>query len=269
MHFAIQEKHKLLSFINTISLAFGIAACLVIYLFVQDERSFDAFHAKKDRIYRLDEVQSFPGTNTQNVALSMPGMGPNLQKDYPEILNYTRFWGRGKELIRKDDERLMIEKVVVVDSTFLELFDFRLIKGEVATALDEPLTTVVTEETAEKFFGKEDPMGESLILGEDLFTITGVVENVPENSHLQFDLLIPMTTVTRENPEFNNRFGSNFMVTYLEIDPNADLDALTAKMPDFLTRYMPPSEDNPRDINDFYKLFFSALTGGPPGLHGH
>ena len=105
-------KQKLFSFINIFSLAFGIAACLLIYLFIQDERSFDQFHHQKAQIYRLDEVQSFPSTNTQNVALSMPGMAPNLQKDYPEVLGYSRFWGRGKRLFEKDDTRLIIERTV-------------------------------------------------------------------------------------------------------------------------------------------------------------
>ena len=139
---------KLLSFINIFSLAFGIAACLIIYLFIRDERSFDAFHTRKGQLYRLNEVQSFPGTNTQHVALSMPGMGPNLQKDYPEVLNFSRFWGRGKRLFEKGDTRLIVEDVAGVDSTFLELFDFRLLEGDPATALDEPYSIVISQEPA-------------------------------------------------------------------------------------------------------------------------
>ena len=91
-------KYNLYSFINKFSLAIGIAACIVIFLFVQDEERFDQFHSKAESIYRLEEVQSFTGTNVQKVALSMPGMGPNLIKDFPEIKNFTRFWGRGKQL---------------------------------------------------------------------------------------------------------------------------------------------------------------------------
>ena len=253
------RRHKLLSFINTVSLALGIAACLLIYLFIQDERNFDAFHSKKDTLYRLCEVQSFPGTNTQNVALSMPGMGPNILKDYPEILNYTRYWSWGKQLFEKEDQRLIVEKVVAVDSTFLELFDFKMIAGDRATALDEPNTMVVTKEIADRFFIDEDPIGQSITIGDNLVKITGVLENVPENSHLQFDVLQSITSVTHDDPGFNQQFGSNYMVTYLEMTPQADLESLTEKMPEFLTRYMPPSEDNPRDVNDFYQIFFQAL----------
>src|SRR5262245_33769813 len=86
------RQNKLYSFINVFSLAIGLAACLAIYLFVVDERGFDSFHEKRDAIYRLDEVQNFSGTNIQKVALSMSGMGPSLQREFPEVANMTRFW---------------------------------------------------------------------------------------------------------------------------------------------------------------------------------
>jgi putative ABC transport system permease protein len=88
------RQNPLYAFINILSLAIGLAACLVIYLFISDERSFDAFHAKGEVIYRLDEVQSFPGTNEQKVALSMPGMGPAIRKEFPEVVSYARFVNR-------------------------------------------------------------------------------------------------------------------------------------------------------------------------------
>ncbi|MDX1939930.1 MAG: ABC transporter permease [Saprospiraceae bacterium] len=265
LKFALRNtrKQKLMSFINIFSLALGIAACLLIYLFIQEEKSFDAFHTKKDRIYRLDEVQSFPGTNTQNVALSMPGMGPNIVKDYPEVQSYTRFWGRGKQLFEKGAVRMLVEKTVSVDSTFLEVFDFPMLDGDHKTALDEPFSIVINQDVAKKFFGAKDPIGESLQLGDDPYKITGIIKNVPENSHLQFEVLLSIATVTRENPDFNSQFGGNFLVTYLLMDSNANIKSLEAKMPEFMTRYMPSSEDNPRDVNDFYKLYFQRL----PDVH--
>ena len=253
-------KNKLTTFINLFSLAFGIAACLVVYLFIQDERSFDAFHAQQDQIYRLNEIQSFPGTNTQHVALSMPGMGPNIHKDYPEVRGYTRFWGRGSNLFEKGDQRYLVEKTVVVDSTFLTMFDFPMLAGERKTALNEPYTIILTREIAEKFFGKEDPIGESLTMGDNLYRVTGLMENVPENSHLQFDILISMPTVTRENPDFNQQFGSNFMNTYLLMEAGTDMKAFERKMPDFLLRYMPPDEEGGEDVNDYYQVYYQSLS---------
>lgn len=253
------RKQTLYSTINVLSLAFGIAACLIIYLFIQEEKSFDAFHSKKDQIYRLDEIQSFPGTNTQKVALSMPGMGPNITYDYPQIQNYTRFWGRGKSLMYKGDNRFVIEKSVAVDSTFLEIFDFKMISGDPATALDEPYSTVLTKESADKIFGEEEAVGQNLRIDTTYYNVTGVIETVPENSHLQFDALFSITTATRNNPGFNEQFGSNYLVTYLVMDENVDIPALEAQMPEFLTRHMPPDQRNGNDINDFYKLFFQPL----------
>lgn len=140
------------AFINIFSLAIGLACCMVIYMFIKDERSFDDFHSKKENIYRLDEVQNFTGTNLQKVALSMPGMGPFLLKEFPEVANYTRFMGRPKQLVVKDDKRFLLPFLATVDSTFLDIFDFEVAQGNRTTALDEPYTMAVTEETALKFF---------------------------------------------------------------------------------------------------------------------
>ncbi|MEM6319917.1 MAG: FtsX-like permease family protein [Bacteroidota bacterium] len=253
-------KNKLVTFINVFSLALGIAACLLIYLFIRDERSFDAFHEKNAQIYRLDEIQSFPGTNTQKVALSMPGMGPNLQKDYPEVLNFTRFWGRGQQVLTKGDQRIVLEKTITVDSTFLQIFDFQLLEGDRMTALHEPNSVVLTASSAKKFFGRNTAVGESLKWGDEVFEVTGVLEDVPENSHLQFDVLVSMATVTRENPEFNSQFGSNFMNTYLVLDEQTDIAAFEAKMPEFLLRYMPPDPEDANDVTDFIQLFLQPLS---------
>src|SRR5579859_2864317 len=122
------RKGLLYAFINMFSLAIGLASCLVIYLFIKDERSFDAFHSKSRSIYRLDEVQSFPGTHEQKVALSMGGMGPFMQNDFPEIISYTRFWNRGQQLVIKNDMRLLIPNIAFVDSTFLRMFDYEVIR---------------------------------------------------------------------------------------------------------------------------------------------
>ena len=253
-------KNKLSTFINLFSLAFGIAACCIIYLFIEDERSFDTFHSKSDLIYRLNEVQSFPGTNTQNVALSMPGMAPNLHKDYPEVQNYARFWGRGSRLFENGDQRFLIEKTVAVDSTFLDIFDFELISGNVDNALNDPYTMIVTQSVAQKFFGDEEPIGKSLELNDQPYQITGLMEDVPENSHLQFEVLLSITTTTSERPDFNQQFGGNYLVTYLQMAAGTDMQAFEAKMPDFLLRYMPPNEQSTTDVNDFYKIYYQPLV---------
>ena len=251
-------KNKTYSLINLSGLAIGIAACVVIYLFISEELSFDKFHQKKSQIYRLDEVQSFTGTETQKVALSMPGMGPNLLNEFPEIINFTRFWGMGKMLYKKGPQQFQIDKTVLVDSTFLEIFDFELVLGDKSTALDEPNSFIISEETALKMFNNTNVLGEELILerrGNEIpVKITGVLANVPENSHLQFDVLGSISTLTSQDREFNNQFGSNYLVTYLLLNPETDIQKLETKFPDFMVGHMG------EDINQYYKLYLQQLS---------
>jgi putative ABC transport system permease protein len=249
------RKSPLYAFINIFSLAIGLAACVVIYLFIKDERSFDAFHQRAPQIYRLDEVQSFPGTNEQKVALSMPGMGPALQRDFPEVEMYTRFWVGGNQLVKNGDLQLIIDEVAIADSTFFDLFDFPFVAGDPSTAMDEPHSILLTKETALKFFDSpDDAMEKTLTIFNETFKVTGVLDDVPENSHLQFDLLLTIVTNTRQDPGFNDRWGGNFLTTYLLLQPAADIPALEAKFPDFLIRHM----DDP-DITNNYKLYLQRL----------
>ncbi len=257
------RSQKLISTINILSLALGVAACLAILLFIRDEESFDTFHPEVDQLYRLAEIQSFPGTNTQQVALSMPGMGPNLHADYPEIESYTRYFNHGRQLVRHEDQYQVLENTVAVDSTFLELFHYPLRYGDPSSALDDAQGVIVKPSTAQALFGREDVVGETLELMGEPYRITGVLEGVPENTHLQFDLLFSLVSYTSEDAGFNQQFGSNYLVTYLRMNPGTDIRALEAKMPDFLLRYMPPDEGETGNVNDYYKLFFQSL----PDVH--
>lgn len=252
------QKSILQSTINISSLAFGVASCLLIFLFIQDEKSFDGFHSLKDRIYRLNEIQTFTGTNTQHVALSMPGMGPNMAKDYPEVEMYTRFIPRGKQLLEHDNNGISVDELAFVDSTFLQLFNFPLTAGDPSTVLNDPNTIILTENVAKKIFGSNNPIGQSLKLWDQLFEVNAVLKNIPDNSHLQFDALISTKNIYPSSPDFNDQFGNNFLNTYLLMKPEADIAAFNAKMPDFIDRYMPPSEDNPGG-NQFYKFYLQPL----------
>jgi putative ABC transport system permease protein len=250
------RQNPLYAFINIFSLAIGLAACLVIYLFINDEKSFDTFHAKNEVIYRLDEVQTFPGTNQQKVALSMPGMGPNILKEFPEVVNYTRFQNRNKQLVVRDEAQFLLDNVAFVDSTFLDIFDFEVIHGDRATALDAPKTILLTKKTALKFFKTpEEAINNTLTYRGKEFKVTGILKDVPENSHMQFDALVSMTTTTSEEPNFNDRWGSNFLNTYLVLHPNTDIKAMEEKFPAFMSRHM----DDPQ-INTYYKLFLQSLN---------
>ncbi len=249
-------KHKMISSINVFSLAIGLAACVAIYLFVSDERSFDAFHSKNKNIYRLDEVQKFTGTNEQKVALSMPGMGPALKRDFPEVKNYVRLWLRGKQLITKNDTKHLIDNVITADSTFFDVFDFPLIQGDINTCLNRPLTILLTESTALKFFKTTSEALNNTVSwdGRD-YEVTGVLKDVPENSHIQFEALLSMVTYTTGENNVNNSWGGNWMTTYLLLESTVNIKSMEEKFPAFLSRYM----DDP-DITTTYKLFLQPMN---------
>ena len=250
-------KNKGYSFINVFSLTLGIAACITIFLFIHDEKSFDQQHAKKENIYRLNEVQNFTGTKEQKVSLTMPGMGPQMLNDFPEVVNYARYYRQGKQFFRNGDLGFTIDRLFLVDSTFLEIFDFELVAGDRATALDEPNSILLTRETALKFFNSlEDALDGNLVMADRTVNITGILEDTPENSSMQFDALGSITSVTSGKPGFNSEFGSNYLNTYLLLTDNVNIAELESKFDDFLVRHT-GGED---EILDYYSLFLQSLT---------
>ena len=253
------RKSRIYSAINILGLAIGMAACTVILLFVFYERSFDKMHKKN--IYRLDEVQNFPGmVAPQNVALSMFPMGPTLKKDFPELKNFTRINSRAKATLNYNEKKVVVPSCYFVDSTFLQIFDFPLLKGKRDRVLEKPNSAVLTQETAEKFFGKEDAMGKTIAFyGGDtmLFQVTGIMPNIPKTSHLQFDALFSFNTLP--TAQFMQNWGGNWLITYLELDKQTNIAALESKFPAYLKKYM--QEDRWK----YYELFLQPL----PDVHAN
>ena len=232
------SKNKIYSAINIVGLAIGMAACLVIMLFVLYERSFDQFHSKN--IYRLNEVQKFEGmVASQKVALSMFPMGPTLKNEFPEIKNFTRinFWTQFE--LTNGEKRIYFQQMFFVDSTFLQIFDFPLIRGNRETVLKSPHSIVLTRSSAEKLFGQEDPIGKTIqhFGGDTLsFMVTGIMEDVPKNSQLQFDGLLSFNTIYR--PEMLNWWGGNWLDTYFELASGTHVAALEKKFPGYLKNHL-------------------------------
>lgn len=244
-------KQKVYSFINILGLAVGMSACLLIYLFINNELRFDRFHEKGERIYRLNEVQRFEGISPQRVALSMYPMGPALKETYPEIVDFVRFVNGGT-VLRNDPKQIIVEKTFWTDPTFFTIFDFTLRRGDRATALNEPNSAVLTEETAQKLFGTDDVIGKTFLQGERQLKITGVLQNVPKTSHLQFDALFSVNTIENEDKAMLQNWGSNWLVTYLLLAPDADIKKLEQAFPQFL-------EKNMGERKKFYELYLQPL----------
>lgn len=231
-------KNKVYSSINIVGLAIGMAACIIILIFVFYERSFDSFNKKN--IYRLNEVQKFEGMAApQKVALTMFPMAPTLKQDFPEIRNYTRIFANDKTPLNYGEKKVYIKRICFVDSTFLDIFDFGLLKGDRSAALAKRNSIVLTRSAAEMFFGKDDPVGKTLInYDHDTTTlvVTAVLDNIPQNSQLQFDALVPISTIAR--PDWMDNWGGNWLNTYLELSPNTQAEALEKKFPAYLKSHM-------------------------------
>ncbi len=247
-------KNKVYSFINIAGLAIGMAACIIILLFVTYERSFDSLHTKN--IYRLNEVQKFEGmVAAQKVALTMFPMAPTLKAEFPEIKKYTRINAAGNVPLYYQGKKVYIKRICFVDSTFLDIFDFPLLQGDRKSALEKKNTIVLSKETAEKYFGKEDAVGKTITSYRRNDTtdlvVTAVIQNIPQNSQLQFDALVPFSTIAQ--PDWMNNWGGNWLNSYFEIASNTNIAALTKKFPDFLKKHMTP--ENAKS----YELFLMPL----------
>jgi len=250
-------KNKVYSAINIAGLAIGIAACIMIMLFVLYERSFDNLHTKN--IYRLNEVQKFPGmVASQKVGLSMFPMGPTLKNEFPEVKNFTRVRWQEKYQLTFGEKRIYLSHTYFVDSTFLKIFDYPLIKGNRATVLEKPHSAILTEATAQKLFGNNDPIGKTIThyAGDTTsFVVTGIMKDIPQNSQQQFDALFSFSSVYK--PWMFTNWGGNWLDTYLELAPNTNTAALEKKFPAYLKKYMTAAGNT--DGWKFYELFLLPL----------
>lgn len=231
-------KNKVFSAINIVGLAVSFAACMVILLFVSYERSFDGMHSKN--IYRLNEVQTFEGMLApQNVALSMYPMGPTIQQEFSEVRRYVRINGSGKTPLFYNQKRIELDQSLLTDPGFFNMFDFKLEAGDRNQVLVEPNSIVITRKIAERLFPNEDPVGKRVhVSASDTLglKVTGIMADVPDNSHLQFDALVSFNTVAK--PDFMNNWGGNWLNTYLELADGADVARLERQFPAYLKRHM-------------------------------
>lgn len=247
------RKNKLFSALNILGLSIGMAVCILILLFVNYERDFDAIHTKN--IYRLNEVQKWEGmVAPQNVALSMFPMGPTLKEEFPEILNYVRVRPSGEMKFRINESTFTLSESIWADSSFFEIFDFKLLEGDPATALAKPRSLVLTESGATQLFGTESAMGKVLEVAEEdsaYFTVTGILADIPANSHINFEGIASFSTFVSERNMEN--WGGNWLTTYLELVDGTDIEALEAKFPAYLLGHMP--EERAKG----YELFLQSL----------
>ena len=193
------KRHKGYSLINISGLAIGMACCILILLYVTDELSYDNFHEKAERIYRVNAISSI-GVTTRYYATVPPALAQGLADSIPEIEAFVRLMDINSLRGRYKNNSIEIEECFFVDSAFFNIFTHEFVEGSPESALENPDSFVITEETAHRVFGDESPMGKSIDLGRSrVIQVTGVIKNVPSNSHFRFNGLLPLSFIRDES----------------------------------------------------------------------
>ena len=226
-------KNKLYSLINIFGLTLGLMAFLFIFIYVQDELSYDRYHDLSDQIYRVDG----DGKLGDQVFISAQGgapLGPTLKTDFPEVLASFRFRERGSYLVKYNEKHFQEEAIVFADSSLFQFFALQLLKGNPATALIEPNTAVITQKIAEKYFGLEDPIGKNLVFdNKDSYRITALIKSVPSNTHFNFDFFLSMATLEESQ---SNQWGNMNFSTYIALQKGTEPKAFETKMSPYLIK---------------------------------
>jgi putative ABC transport system permease protein len=221
------------SILNIIGMAIGMAAAILILLWVQDERSYDRNFKNANELFRVIENQNLT-TGGNSLIVPVPGaLAKALKEEYPEIIRAVKFCPSPLTLQKKDE--FIEETVISTDKDFLKMFGIRFISGDINTALDDPHSIVITEETAKKYFGDEEALGKTVESRGFNVTVTGVVKSMPANCHIQFNILIPvewLSLLAAHTDGWNERFN-----TYIELKEGTDSKIVEAKIHDFIKRH--------------------------------
>jgi putative ABC transport system permease protein len=235
----VLRRSKGFSLINITGLAVGLACSLIIALYIHHELSFDRFHRDGDRIYRVCS-HIIQGAEVSRGAWSCPPLAEALKEEFPEVEAAARYspWS-STDLVRAGEKQFLEEGVRFADASFFDIFDFPFLAGDPKTALQDPLTVVITQSASARYFGTQSPLGQILHF-EDTnrdFKVTGLIRDLPPQSHLQFDFLASLVTSPISQ---DRRWMQHNFFTYVRLHEQADPEALEAKFPDFFNRHYGP-----------------------------
>ncbi len=229
------RRQKAYAAINVAGLGVGLACCILMMLWIRHETSFDRFHAAGDSIYRIVTETRNENAATLDARAPTP-LGPAMKAGVPEVLDFCRFRTNPTYGIRVGDKAFFDELIGIAEPSFFTMFSFPLVQGDPRTALDNPDSVVVTEDLARRLFGGADPMGKTVNVALDPFTVTGVMRDVPVNSHMRFTCVIPVVKMARyHHVDFAN-WNSMFFNCYVRMAPGADPGAATSKIVALLRR---------------------------------
>ncbi|OEK05359.1 ABC transporter permease [Roseivirga misakiensis] len=232
-------KHKGHTVINVFGLGVGMACFLLILFYVKDESSFDKFHKDYERIYRITEVNYTEGGDNY-LANAYSAIGPALQNDFPEFEAFVRFHIEEFSVENGPEKKFQEPLFAFADSTLWDVLDFDLLEGDKKTALADPFSIVITETMAQKYFGDEDAIGKALkVDGQNDFQVTGILKDVPKNSHIQFNFLASFISLRQLQGGwmFNNWYWPP-MYTYVKVPQGVSVGRVEAKFPDMVEKYL-------------------------------
>jgi len=224
------------SLLNILGLTIGITFSLFLIFYVKDELSYDKHHKNSDRIFRIVSYIQEKDKNTDWTLTQLP-LGPTLQKDYPEVEQQVRFMGRERTLFRNGTKEFYETKAYYVDSTIFKVFTHKFVEGNAATALNAPFDIVISKTLAKKYFGNTSAVGKTLKTVYDTYNVTGVIEDVRQNSHIRYDMLISISTAIRNFPVGPESWGNFNYFTYVLLKPGTHAQAFNKKLDDVYKKY--------------------------------
>ncbi len=251
-------KNKGFTALNGLGLTLGIATCLLIVFYVFDELSYDRYNENADRIYRINNLIKFGGN--EGVYASSPApVAQTLKNDFPEIDQVVRLQNAGRIRVKKNSGYIQENHAVYADSSLFTIFTLPLIEGKTANALKDPHSVVITEQIAKKYFNRTDVVGQTLLINDnEPYQITGVMKDIPIESHFRFDFFFAMSNLaaSREAAWLSNNF-----ITYVLVKPGTDPRRLEEKFPGFIRRYMSPQ------LQDALHVTFDGFEKGGNYYH--
>lgn len=247
-------RQKMYTAINILGLSIGLTCCILIGLYVVNELSYDKYHKNHDRIYRVTMYGKF-GTSELNGPVSPAPMARALLREIPEVEKVFRIVNYGNQAIVYDNRLYYQDKFCYADSSILTEFSYTFVYGNPAKALNRPFTVILTKDMAQKYFGNANPLGKSIFLKylNQNYDITGVVDNLPGNTHFQFEFLASMNSLADSKNEF---WLSNNYFTYILVKPGTDINRLSTKINDLALKYCGP--DVLKYLNASVADFFKA-----------
>ena len=248
------QKHKLFSFINISGLAIGMGCCILILLWVKDELSYDRFYDNSDNLY----VATFSNGST----VTPTALAEFLKTEYPEIINTSRFNYLGSTFFVHGENTIAENQGVMTDPGFLTMFTIPFLYGDPGSALKEPYSIIISERMAEKYFGKDDPVGKQLtIVNTSDLTVTGVFKNYPYNSHIQFEFIVPVDLSARLWGYNLNTWDSNNIRTYVQLQNNTISQSVDLKISDVVEKHR-PQDKRPLSLQPITRLHLYNFNGG-------